>query len=166
MATIESEKKFAERDTNTRFGFIAQELQKIYPELVYEDNKGYLSVDYIGLIPVLVESVKQLRNEIKELKKQIPNNKELGASSAILYQNTPNPFTHNTEIKYFLPDNSQNALICIYDLAGTQIKQYTLSSKGNASLIINGNEFKPGMYLYTLLLDGKEIDTKKMILTQ
>ncbi|MDD2525721.1 MAG: tail fiber domain-containing protein [Bacteroidales bacterium] len=38
----------------THFGLIAQELQKVYPELVYEQDNGYLSVDYVGLIPLLI----------------------------------------------------------------------------------------------------------------
>jgi hypothetical protein len=31
---------------------------------------------------------------------------------------------------------------------------------------INGNSFEPGMYLYALVIDGKEVDTKRMILTK
>jgi len=43
-----------------RIGFLAQDVQKVYPELVYSDKNGLLSLDYIGLIPVLVESIKEL----------------------------------------------------------------------------------------------------------
>src|SRR5208282_1440836 len=44
----------------SHIGFLAQDVQKIYPELVYTDKNGLLSLDYIGLIPVLVESIKEL----------------------------------------------------------------------------------------------------------
>jgi len=50
-------------------GIIAQDLYKIDKTLVHETNDGYLSVDYIGLIPVLIEEVKRLGKEVKELKK-------------------------------------------------------------------------------------------------
>jgi len=50
-------------------GIIAQDLYKIDKSLVHESNEGYLSVDYIGLIPVLIEEVKRLGKEIEELKK-------------------------------------------------------------------------------------------------
>lgn len=50
-------------------GIIAQDLYKIDKTLVHETNDGYLSVDYIGLIPVLIEEVKRLGKEIDELKK-------------------------------------------------------------------------------------------------
>ena len=54
-----------------RFGFIAQELQKVYPELVHTNKEGYLSVNYIDLISILIDAVKSLNEEVIELKKQI-----------------------------------------------------------------------------------------------
>jgi len=51
-------------------GIIAQDLYKIDKSLVHVNNDGYLSVDYIGLIPVLIEEVKRLNIEIEELKEK------------------------------------------------------------------------------------------------
>ena len=48
-------------------GVIAQEIEKILPEVVYKDNKDYLSVNYSGIIPVLIESIKELEQRVKEL---------------------------------------------------------------------------------------------------
>jgi hypothetical protein len=53
----------ASRSQDLQTGLIAQEVQKIFPELVQTDEKGFLSVNYIGLIPHLIEAVKELRNE-------------------------------------------------------------------------------------------------------
>jgi len=52
-------------------GFIGKELQTVFPELVKQDKNGYLSVDYISIIPVLVEAVKEQQAQIEELKKLI-----------------------------------------------------------------------------------------------
>ncbi len=49
-----------------RFGFIAQDLEKSMPNLVYKDDEGLLSIDYISMIPVLVEAVKELDIAQKE----------------------------------------------------------------------------------------------------
>jgi hypothetical protein len=49
-------------------GIIAQDLYKIDKTLVKENSDGFLSVDYIGLIPVLLEEVKRLGKEIEKLK--------------------------------------------------------------------------------------------------
>lgn len=45
-------------------GFIAQSVKEVYPELVYEDETGTLSIDYISLIPILVEAIKELNYKI------------------------------------------------------------------------------------------------------
>jgi hypothetical protein len=52
---------------------LAQELEKIYPELVHELNgkRALKSIDYLGLIPVLVDLVQQQQKEIDALKKAI-----------------------------------------------------------------------------------------------
>lgn len=49
---------------------------------------------------------------------------------------------------------------------GTQLQQYSINGKGNQSITINGNSFQAGMYLYALVIDGKDVDTKRMILTK
>ena len=58
-------------------GFIAQEIQKYYPELVNEDEYGYLSVKYIEMIPLLLNYNKDMKKEMKEeidrIKKMITN---------------------------------------------------------------------------------------------
>jgi len=41
-----------------------------------------------------------------------------------------------------------------------------MNGKGKQSVTINGNSLQPGMYLYALVIDGKEVDTKRMILTK
>jgi hypothetical protein len=54
--------------TGKSYGFIAQDVQKVLPELVREGKDGYLAVDYIKIIPFLFEKVKQLTSELEELK--------------------------------------------------------------------------------------------------
>lgn len=73
-----------EKNTNLQTGFIAQEIQKVFPELVNVGSDGYLSVDYVGLIPHLVESVKSLKSENELLKERLS-----------IIEN----FTHNSELK-------------------------------------------------------------------
>ncbi len=48
-------------------GFIAQELEKVFPEMVFTDEAGYKSVDYSRLTPLLVETIKEQQKEIKAI---------------------------------------------------------------------------------------------------
>ncbi|MEO6252235.1 MAG: tail fiber domain-containing protein [Ferruginibacter sp.] len=58
-------------DQNLQTGVLAQEVQKIFPGLVNENKDGMLSVNYSGLIPVLIESIKEQQQQIDELKKLV-----------------------------------------------------------------------------------------------
>jgi len=49
---------------------------------------------------------------------------------------------------------------------GTQLQQFSINGKGKQTVTFNGNSFVPGMYLYALVIDDKEVDTKRMILTK
>jgi len=61
-----------------QIGVLAQDVQKVYPELVQTDQNGLLAVNYLGFIPILIES-------IKEQQKTIDNkNKSINAQSALL----------------------------------------------------------------------------------
>ncbi|WP_262987305.1 tail fiber domain-containing protein [Sunxiuqinia elliptica] len=57
------------KEDRTRIGFLAQDVGSLFPELVEEDKAGNKYVDYVGLIPVLVESVKEQQEQIDELLK-------------------------------------------------------------------------------------------------
>jgi len=49
-------------------GFIAQDVQKVLPELVRENDNGKLSLRHQGITPILLEAIKELKAEIEELK--------------------------------------------------------------------------------------------------
>lgn len=74
----------AHRGTELQTGVIAQEVEKYFPELVQFNEKGFKTVNYIGLIPHLIESVRELKNqtaEITELRKEINELKMLASTN-------------------------------------------------------------------------------------
>lgn len=71
LSNINAYSYYFKKDIDSKelqFGLIAQEVQKIYPNLV-TNNGEYLGVNYVQLIPVLIQAVKELKAEIVELKK-------------------------------------------------------------------------------------------------
>lgn len=69
---------FKDLDT-TQYGLIAQQVEKVIPDLVHdqykdEDGTTYKSVDYVKIVPFLIDSIKELKKEITELKKEINGN--------------------------------------------------------------------------------------------
>jgi len=63
-------------DIKEDIGFIAQDVQKVIPELVRENDNGMLSMRHQGIAPILLEAIKELKAEIEELKKHKCNCKE------------------------------------------------------------------------------------------
>lgn len=133
----------------------------------------------------LQNEVEQIRAENEWLREQVeslsaamndgtnPNNlkSQHGAEGntenrPALYQNNPNPFTQETRIHYFLPESSGNATLIIYNLQGQEMASYSLKQKGEQDCVIQGSELMAGMYVYTLIVDNKIVDTKRMILTK
>jgi Chaperone of endosialidase/Secretion system C-terminal sorting domain len=173
-------------------GFIAQELEKVFPELVLnllhpffnEKNeqtgtKSLKGVNYNGLISVLVASVKELNTEIVALKEKLANNEKvvivksnknltnseldlLNEKGYYLGQNTPNPFKTSTIIEYSLPNDNAEVSLMIFNLSGQTIKEYRLTDK-KGTININQGELTKGLYLYSLISNGQEIATKKML---
>lgn len=185
-----------------RLGLVAQEVEKIIPEVVKTMPDNTKAIAYTDLIALLIEGIKEQQNqletlqtivyshekEILQLKNSVAtcckkndnksksrisslNNEDITFSDTIsikakLYDNIPNPFSLNTTIKFEIPSNSTSSVLIINDLQGIELKSFIISQKGPGSILINGSEFKAGMYLYTLLVDNKIIDTKRMILTK
>lgn len=148
-------------------GLIAQELEKVFPELTHKNSEGLLSVNYDGLIPVLIEAIKEQQVQIEKLEAAIAKPSAITPESAIaeLFQNNPNPFNQITEIKFFLPTNTRQATLYIYDMQGTQIKKVDLTGRGDASVNLQAGTLRAGVYHYALIADGKEVAMKRMIIT-
>jgi Chaperone of endosialidase/Secretion system C-terminal sorting domain len=168
-------------------GFIAQELEQVVPEAVVKGDDGIYAVNYGALTPILVEGMKvqqqqieaqqaeiaALRAEVAAMKGSSTNNRdgiqtplEVNPSLGVLQQNVPNPFNQQTVINFTVAANASVATMAIYDLNGRQIRSEQLNQRGNGQYVINANELAPGMYIYTLIVDGKAADSKRMIVTE
>jgi trimeric autotransporter adhesin len=176
-------------------GFVAQEVEKAAKKLNYDfsgvdapqNGKDFYGLRYSEFVVPLVKAVQELSektDEIEELKKQ---NNELSArlkkleelvnkstsgtnlnmelSSAYLNQNLPNPFGQSTVIGYYLPENAGPAKMILTDMNGTVIKTLTITAKGKGNLTLGRNALAAGEYMYSLWIDGRQVDIKRMIIT-
>ncbi|GEM_PF-4501226 len=95
----------------------------------------------------------QLSNEIASITETVK-----------LSQNVPNPFTGNTEINYYLPPSTNQASLYLVDLMGRSVNDFLLKETGAGRIIIEGNTLQPGVYFYTMVVNGKRTVVKKMML--
>lgn len=62
---VEGEKRGGNKDL--QYGFIAQEIEQVYPHLVNTSSDGYKSVNYIQVIPLLVKELQESQAKLKDL---------------------------------------------------------------------------------------------------
>ena len=169
------------RCSKLRYGFLAQELEQVLPDVVDTGSDGMKSVDYIALIPILVDAVNELSAKNAELERMMglsetsytPRQELSGLdniltdkTAEVLGQNDPNPFSSDTRISYNLPDGTIQAAIYVYDLQGKQVAQLPVTDMGAGSVTLHGGDLQAGMYIYSLIADSKELASRKMILTK
>jgi len=167
-------------------GFVAQEVEAIIKKTGYvfhgveapKNENDHYSIRYAEFVVPLVKAVQEMSAKLEEQERKIEFLlAELDSKSdivksgsenidhAVLFQNNPNPFTADSEIQMTLSENVRDAYIIVYNLEGKQLKNIRVNGRGNTMIKVSGNELTPGMYLYTLIADGKAVDTKRMILT-
>ena len=84
----------------------------------------------------------------------------------VLHQNFPNPFSLDSEIKIDLPETTRQAKVIVYNLEGKELKTITVGGRGTTSVKVTRNDLGDGMYLYALIVDGKVVDTKRLLITK
>ncbi len=94
------------------------------------------------------------------------NSKNISMSDATLEQNAPNPFTNITSIHYSLSQKFSSAQINIIDKTGKTIKQVKIAGVGKGFINIDASALSSGTYNYSLVVDGKIISSKQMVLTK
>lgn len=108
------------------------------------------------------KETERMQHRISELESELATYKK---SAAVLMQNQPNPFSENCSIHYGFEDlGVRSASIAIFSLNGSLVHSYPVEVVEEGLLVIEGRSFEPGTYLYTLIADGREVDTKRMIL--
>jgi hypothetical protein len=103
------------------------------------------------------------QNNANNQNSSITNVELKDAQSIVLEQNVPNPFAEQTTINYFLPDDVNKAQLLFYNAQGKLIQSLELSQKGKGSINVFASDLSNGIYTYTLVVDGKIIETKKMV---
>lgn len=177
------ERQYAQK---RHYALSVDEVEAAYPDLVYTKDDGTKVINYIEMIPLLVESIKELKAQIATLRGGNGSSvmaapaggssvgsagtsgigRAVSASVPSLSQNDPNPFVDVTAVKMTIPQSAATALLCIYDMSGKQIRSEVIADRGDVTVTVASDGLGAGMYLYSLIVDGKLVNTRKMILTK
>jgi hypothetical protein len=135
------------------------------------------AVNYTELIPILVRGIQEMdsayKSEIAALKEEIvtlkfeidmANRGNAFPSKAFMKQNVPNPVLNSTTIQYYIPNEARAARILVTNAKGQQLKIFNVS--GNGTVNFSAGTLAAGTYSYSLVVDGKTISSKKMIIVK
>lgn len=171
-------------------GLIAQEVELAAKKSGYnfsgvhapESSFDNYSISYEKLVVPLIKATQELSAENEILKSEndvlktridkieqilsINSKPSVNLSNASLNQSVPNPNSNSTRITYNIPGDIANAQLIISDMGGKEIKQIQLNNNDNGVLNIDTSKLSTGTYSYSLFVDGKLIETKKMIVVR
>ena len=166
------------------YGLIAQEVEKIFPEVVthnrLDGGDDYYTMDYTMYGVLAIKALQEQQKKITDLEDRLSkleaklasiiadktastDNAASTVKDATLEQNQPNPFNQSTTIRYRLPQGAKGQ-INVYDAGGVLVKTVAANESGQTQ--INGADLKAGLYTYTLMVNGQLAASKKFILTK
>ncbi len=145
------------------------------------DDVSFAAVNYTALIPYIIQTIQEQQNKITSLETLVMDlqkarsyidknttetsklDVKLSNKSIILNQNVPNPFAEQTTITYNIDEDFSKAQILFYDANGKLIQTTDITTTGAGQLNVFADDLSSGIYSYVLVVDGKIIDTKKMV---
>ncbi|MNJ88786.1 hypothetical protein D3C87_63430 [compost metagenome] len=155
-----------------QLGFIAQEVEKVFPEMVYTMEDGYKAVNYTALIPVVVEALKEQQATIAKLQDELARVKDIqsGKLDPLSISSTmtihPNPSDAAVTIAFTGIDPTAQSAVMIFDMNGKWVKTFELSPRNSDKLELTKGTLDPGMYLVSLISNSKELHTQRLIIQQ
>ncbi len=188
LRNLEQEMTDRANRSTIRYGLMASEMSVQFPELVETDVEGNEYINYVEMVPILVTAINELYAimDSRMVPEEVSSDSVVGGvqgseakdakagtstvgvadEAAKLYQNAPNPFSEETAIEYYVPTDAKSASMYVFNLTGEMLQSLPISSFGHGSVTISGSTLQAGMYVYSLVVDGQMVDTKRMILTK
>jgi len=184
---------FEQAKDKEHLGFIAQDLEKIMPQLVQKDDAGYYAVNYDGVIPILVEALKEQDEVVQEQSELIENQQtemedlkdrieklEALVESVVVQEGskkeTPTSQIQNTAVLKQNAPNPFDALTTIsYELpsniSSADLVIFDLNGKmlksysvfKSGTIDFDASNLANGTYLYAIMKDGETIARQKMV---
>ena len=90
----------------------------------------------------------------------VSGEREMGAR---LYQNTPNPYSIETKLSFFIPIKYSVAYLKISDMNGRVLQKINIEQRGEGFIMYDRDYLASGMYFYSLYVEGVKVASKKMI---
>ena len=149
-----------EKDIATRlhYGLSAEQLEESFPSLVLEDGEGNKYINYVEMVPLLVQSIRELSAKVTALEAQLGIS---DPSKPVL--KTKGKAEDADDVTLALPDNGQEATLDVFDLSGKLLRTTSLNAASAPDLSSYTHGLPTGTYAYSLTVNGKRQKARKII---
>ncbi len=161
------------------YGLDGAQLKAVFPELVDEDSQGNYRINYSEMVPLLLQSIRELSARVEELEgKKSGGVQKLNAKATSIEsegestdivrmsQNKPNPFSESSVITLCVPEDTKQAAIYVYDLSGKLVKSIPVDKRGETDITLYASDLQEGMFVYSLVTDGTVAATRRMMVVK
>lgn len=143
---------------------------------VYKESEAAGAVANTALVTDMQSQIQELQNQVQELRSLLSTRLALSSNELKQLNNEsaswlgdvhPNPANNSTTIDYSLPSGVGAAVCQVYSLSGVQVTAIALPAvQGKSQVQLNTGQLAQGMYIYALVVDGKVLDTKKLVVAR
>jgi hypothetical protein len=139
------------------------------------ENGASVSVDLAPLLNDMntlladhEDRINQLEATVAYLQTQVTGTNNLFAENTgvMLYQNIPNPSNNTTRIQYYIPQDINDASLTVFDTKGTIYDIINITDTGLSFIDLDLSNLNSGIYYYSILVDGLNAGSKKMIVAK
>lgn len=159
------------------YGLDGAQLKAVFPELVDEDSQGNYRINYSEMVPLLLQSIRELSARVEELEGEKSSLAKKAKATSIesesestdivrMSQNKPNPFSESSVITLSIPEGTKSAAIYVYDLSGKQVKNIPVDKRGETDITVYASDLSEGMFVYSLVTDGTVAATRRMMVVK
>ncbi len=152
----ENEKIDTKADARLHYGLSTEQLEETFPDLVTEDKDGNKYINYVEMVPILVQAINELSAKVEALEAERENSKAIKAKSSQM------DIADNVNLS--IPNKAQRIQLNIYDLSGKLVRTTDVKESGDIRLSTYTKGLATGTYAYSLIVDGKKQKARKILI--
>jgi len=154
-------------DNGIQYGFLAQEVEEVLPDIVRTEENGEKLVNYTALIPLLVQSVQELQKTVEAQAAMI---EQLGGAQGLAKRDsynkivscTPNPASSQVSVESRISESVASAQLIISSLTGNREMSANVSAT-ESTVNLNISGLTDGIYIVSLYINGQLVDSCRLI---
>lgn len=172
-AYLQEWKEWKERHSG-RVGLLIDELKVLFPQLV--DTNSESGMNTLAFFPILISCIQELKTQLDSRTEALVDimtrsasptafNAARAAIGNTLLSVAPTRVNESALVRFLLTDDARNAYIVITDMGGRSMKKVPVLPSDTSATIDSGI-LGEGIFLCTLLVNGEDVSTKRLVKTK